>query len=98
MVVVDPSMSDTAVKGHEWVAIRPGTDGAMALAMAHVIIRDGLHDKEFVEKWTVGFPEFAEYVKDKTPQWAETITSVQTATIERIAREFATTKPACVDV
>lgn len=98
MVVVDPYLSDTAVKGQEWLAIRPGTDGALALALGHVIIRDGLYDKAFVEKWTVGFAEYAEYVKDKTPQWAETITSVPAKSIERVARELATTKPALVDV
>lgn len=98
LVVVDPYLSDTAAKAHEWVSIRPGTDGAMALAMGHVMIRDGLYDKAFVENWTVGFEEYAAYVADKTPEWAEKITSVRAATIERIAREFATTKPAVVDV
>ncbi len=98
LVVVDPYLSDTAAKAHEWVGIRPATDGAMALAMGHVIIRDGLHDREFVEKWTSGFKEYSEYVKDKTPEWAEKITTVPARTIARIAREFATTKPACVDV
>lgn len=98
MVVVDPYLSDTAAKAQEWVSIRPATDGALALAMAHVIIRDGLYDKEFVSKWTTGFDEFAAYVKDKTPEWAEPITTVRAKTIERIARELATTKPALVDV
>ena len=98
MVVVDPYLSDTAVKGQEWLAIRPGTDGALALALGHVIVRDGLYDKEFVEKWTVGFAEYAEYVKDTTPQWAETITSVPARSIERVARALATTQPALVDV
>jgi thiosulfate reductase/polysulfide reductase chain A len=98
LVVVDPYLSDTAVKGHEWLAVRPGTDGALALAMGHVIVRDGLFDKEFVAKWTTGFEEYAEYVKDKTPEWAEQITSVKAKTIERIARDLATTKPALVDV
>jgi thiosulfate reductase/polysulfide reductase chain A len=98
LVVVDPYLSDTAAKAQEWVRIRPGTDGAMALAMAHVIIRDELFDKEFVANWTVGFAEFSAYVKDKTPQWAEEITSVPAKATERIARELATTKPACVDV
>jgi|GEM_PF-9018 len=98
LVVVDPYLSDTAAKAHEWVRIRPSTDGALALALAHVIIRDKLYDKDFVENWTAGFAEFSEYVKDKTPQWAERITSVPVAPIERIAREFATIKPACVDV
>lgn len=98
MVVVDPYMSDTAAKAQEWIPIRPSTDGALALAMAHVIIRDALHDKEFIAKWTVGFDQYAEFVKDKTPQWAEEITGVKSATIERLATELATTKPALVDV
>jgi len=98
LVVVDPHLSDTAAKAQEWVGIRPSTDGALALAMGHVIIRDGLHDKEFVAKWTVGFDEYAAYVKDKTPEWAEKITTVPAKTIERLAREFATTRPALADV
>lgn len=98
LVVVDPYLSDTAVKAHEWIAIRPGTDGALALAMAHVIIREGLYDREFVEKWTVGFDVFSEHVRDKTPGWAEQITGVPARTIERVAGEFAATRPACVDV
>jgi thiosulfate reductase/polysulfide reductase chain A len=98
LVVVDPYLSDTAAKGQEWVAIRPGTDGAMALAMAHVIIRDKLHDEPFIQEWTVGFDAFSEFVKDKTPEWAEKITSVSAKTITRIARELATTRPALVDV
>ena len=95
---MDPYLSDTAVKGHEWLAVRPGTDGALALAMGHVIVRDGLFDKEFVATWTTGFEEYAEYVRDKTPEWAERITSVKAKTIERVARDLATTKPALVDV
>ncbi|MFA7248974.1 MAG: molybdopterin-dependent oxidoreductase [Dehalococcoidia bacterium] len=98
LVVVDPYMSDTAARASEWLAVRPGTDGALALAMAHVIIRDNLHDKNFVAQWTVGFDQFSAYVKDKTPEWAEKITTIKAATIERIAREVATTKPALIDV
>ncbi len=97
LVVVDPYFSATARKADEWIPIRPGTDGAMALAMAHVIIQEGLYDREFVENWTYGFDRFADYVRDKTPEWAEQITSVPATTIARIAREFATTQPAVVD-
>ena len=64
LVVVDPNFSYTASKAHEWVPIRPGTDGALALALAHVILRDNLQDQTFIDKWTVGFGEFKEYVKD----------------------------------
>ena len=98
LVVVDPYLSDTAAKAQEWVPLRPGTDGALALAMAHVIIRDELYDKAFVDTWTVGFDDYAAYVADKTPEWAEDITSVKAAKIERLATELATTKPALVDV
>ena len=59
LVVVDPYLSYTASKADEWVPIRPGTDGALALAMAHVIIREKLYDKDFIENWTVGFEPFA---------------------------------------
>ncbi|MBI3269819.1 MAG: molybdopterin-dependent oxidoreductase [Planctomycetes bacterium] len=98
LVVVDPYFSATARKAQEWIPIRPSTDGAMALAMAHVIIRDGLYDKKFVEEWTHGFDRFSDYVKDKTPAWAEKISTVPAGTIERIAREFATTQPSLADV
>jgi len=98
MVVVDPYFSYTANKAQEWIPIRPGTDGAMALAMAHVIIKNRLYDEAFVRDWTVGFEQFTEYIVDKTPTWAEEITSVPAKTIERIAIEFATTKPQVVDV
>ena len=98
LVVVDPYLSETAAKAQQWVPIRPATDGALALAMAHVIIRDELYDAEFVRDWTTGFDEYARLVADKTPAWAEEITTVPAKTIERIAREFATTKPALADV
>ena len=97
LVVVDPYMSDTAAKAHEWVSIRPGTDGALALAMAHVIVRDELYNQEFMDRWTVGFEDYADYLSDKTPEWAEEITSVPASTIERLATELATTPPALVD-
>lgn len=98
LVVVDPYLSDTAAKAQEWVSLRPGTDGALALALAHVIIRDGLYDRDFVTRWTVGFEEYAELVKAATPAWAEEITTVRATVIERLGKELAITKPALVDV
>lgn len=97
LVVVDPYFSETANKAQEWIPIRPGTDGAMALAMCHVIIKEQLYDEAFIREWTEGFDRFSEFVADKTPGWAEGITTVPADTIERIAREFATTRPAVVD-
>ncbi len=96
LVVVNPRLSKTAEKADEWVPIKPGTDGAMALAMAKTIIDEKLYDQDFVEKYCYGFNEFKEHLNTKgyTPEWAESITGVPAATIRRIAREFATTKPA----
>jgi len=98
LVVLDPYFSYTSSRADEWIPIRPSTDGAFALAMGHVIIRDHLYDEDFVRNWTVGFDEYASHVQDKTPKWAEAVTSVPAETIERIAREFATTKPSLLDV
>lgn len=98
LVVVDPNLSDTAAKAQEWVSIRPATDGAFALAMGHVIVRDKLYDEAFVNEWSVGFEEYAAHVAQTTPEWAESITTVPARTIERIAHEFATTRPALADV
>ena len=98
MVVVDPHLSDTAAKAQEWVPIRPATDGALALALAHVIIRDELYDPAFVREWTSGFDEYRRLTAAATPAWAEKITTVPARTIERIAHELGTTRPALVDV
>ncbi len=97
MVYVDPFYNQTAAKADEWVPIRPGTDGAFALALGHEIVKNGWHDQEFINNYTVGFDKYAELVKDKTPEWAEKITSVPAETTRRIAKELASTKPAAID-
>lgn len=97
MVYVDPFFNQTAAKSDEWIPIRPGTDGAFALALGHEIVKNGWHDEAFVRDYTVGFDKYLELVKDKTPEWAETITSIPADTIRRIAKELATTKPCLVD-
>jgi len=102
MVYVDPFCNQTGAKADEWIPIRPGTDGAMALAIAHVLIKKTLINKPFIDEWCVGFNEYANYVADKTPEWAERITSVPAKIIERIATEIGETakagKPVCIDV
>ncbi len=96
LVVVDPAFTETAQKADEWVPIRPGSDAALALAMAHVITSEDLHDKAFVNKYCEGFAGYRTHLKEKgyTPEWAEALTGVSAETIVRLAREFATTKPA----
>ena len=101
MVCVDPFYNQAAAKSDEWVPIRPGTDGAMALAIGHVLVKKGLVNKAFVDEWCFGYDEYAKYVADKTPEWAEKITSIPAKTIEKIATEMGETakagKPVLVD-
>ncbi len=96
LVVVDPNFTETAQKADEWVPINPGTDGALALAMAHVIIEEKLHDEGFVNQYCEGFNGYRDHLNSNgyTPEWAEPITGVSADTTRRLAREFATTKPA----
>jgi len=95
LVVLDPRRSETAALATEWIPIKPSTDAAVALAMCHVIIKNGLYDKEFVANWTTGFEAFKQRVMGedddlpKTPLWASRISGVPAETIERIALEFA---------
>ena len=95
IVVVNPRYSVTAAKADEWVPINPGTDGALAMAVAHVIISEGLWNKAFVKDWTAGFESYKELVlRQYDPKDISKITGIEPETIRRIAREFARTQPA----
>ncbi|WP_238103676.1 thiosulfate reductase PhsA [Shewanella sp.] len=96
LVVFEPRFSVVADKADEWHAIRPGTDVSVALALCHVLINDNLYDKLFIEQFVVGFEEFAEEVKQYTPEWAETVSDVSAAAIRRIAHEYASHAPHAV--
>ncbi len=94
LVVLDPYRSITASKAHEWFPIKPGTDLAFCLAMINVIVKEGLYDAEFVNNYTYGFEEVEKFAEEYTPGWASEITGIPAEDIERIAKEFAQTKPA----
>lgn len=103
IVSVDPHYSDsTATFVQDWIPIRPSTDAAMLIAMAYVIISENLHDQGFVDRYAIGFDKYREYVLGledgvpKTPAWAEAITDVPASTIESLARDYATIKPAAL--
>ena len=103
IIVIDPRYTDTAATiAEKWVPIIPGTDCAMMIAMAYVMIKENLQDQQFLDTYTVGFDQFKAYVMGdedgipKTPEWAQKITSVPASTIEQIAREYATTTPAAL--
>ncbi len=105
-VAVHPRLSLTGVKADEWVPIRPGTYGALALGMANVIINSGLYDADFVRDFTFGFEDFTDaagvshmgfkrlVLEKYTLERVEFITGVPAADIARLAGEFATNRPA----
>jgi anaerobic selenocysteine-containing dehydrogenase len=90
VIVIDHRRSETvrATRGR-WIGIRPGTDGALALGMIHVVIEEGLYDREFVKKWTVGFEELKAYVAQFSPARVERISLVPADEIRRTARALA---------
>jgi len=95
-IVVDPRKSPIAAIADLHLQLRPGTDGALAHAMANVIISEGLYDREFVSEWTRGFDEFRAYAAEFTLDRAEQITEVPAALIREAAVLYATTKPAAM--
>ena len=96
VIVVDPRRTGPAGIADHWLQLRPGTDGALALAMLQVIIAEDLIDHTFVDDYTTGFDELAEHVREFTPEWAEEITRVKAEEIRAAARTYATTRPACM--
>jgi len=95
LVTFDVRLSNTAAKSHEWFPVFPGTDGIVALAMANVIMQEGLYDRDFIKDWTNVLPEdLAEYLKQFTPEMAERYSGVPAKDIRRIAIEFGSVRPA----
>jgi cysteine desulfurase NifS len=95
VVVIDPRRTKTvALTNAEWVPIRPGTDGALALGMCNVLIEEELYDESFVQEWTVGFEAFNNYVQHFRPEIVERITGVSADTVVSLARRIANAKGA----
>ena len=94
LVVVDPRFSVAAGKARYWLPIKPGTDIALLLAWANVLIEERLYDADFVAQQTVGFEELKAHVKDKTPEWAWPITGIRPDLIRDSARLIGSARPA----
>ncbi len=96
VVVIDPVRTRTA-KAADWhIAIRPGTDGALALGMMHVIIAEDLVDHDYVAKYTLGYDELKERAAQFPPERVAEITGIPADDIRRLAREYATTQPSAI--
>jgi anaerobic selenocysteine-containing dehydrogenase len=98
VVVVDPVRTRTAAAADQHIALRPGTDTALALAMMNVIISEGLTDEEYVAAHTVGYDELRARVAEHTPEWAANETGVPAEVIRTLAREYAGNQPSVIRI
>jgi anaerobic selenocysteine-containing dehydrogenase len=96
LIVVDPRRISYAAEADIHAQLRPGTDGALALGLLHVIIKENLYDREFVEKWTRGFDKLLKLVEEYPPEKVEEITWVPAHNVRGIARMYGSVKPACI--
>ncbi|MBX3277638.1 MAG: molybdopterin-dependent oxidoreductase [Acidobacteria bacterium] len=98
LTVVDPRRTPTAAEADLWIAPKPHTDMALALAWIYHIIAKNLYDRRFVAEWVVGFEELKRHVIERgyTPQWAAEVTGVPAAMIVRTAEEYARARPAAI--
>ncbi len=96
LVVIDPYRTRTAAVADWYLPINPGTDAALALGMMHVIIKEDLHDADYVARYTLGFEQLREKVQDYTPERVAKWTGISAPDITRLAREYATTHPAVI--
>jgi len=96
VIAIDPYRSLTAEKCDEHLAILPGTDGALSLAMMNVIIRENLVDRDYIERHTIGFELLRERVMEYPPSRVAAITGLSEEVIVQLAREYASTQPAVI--
>ena len=98
-ICIDPLRTRTADACDEHIPIRPGTDAALALAMMHVIVRDGLEDREYLTQMTHGWEKLRERVMNEySPAQVAPICRLSVETIEQLARDYATTRPSFIRV
>ena len=98
IIAIKPSVEPDVGMADMWVPLRPGTDTALALAILHVVIKEDLLDHDFIDRWCSGFGRLKEHVKKFTPSWAAAITGVPEKQIVAVARVYATTRRAVIDL
>ncbi|HZI84735.1 MAG TPA: molybdopterin oxidoreductase family protein [Casimicrobiaceae bacterium] len=98
LVAIDPYRSLSAEKCHRHLAPLPGTDAALALGMMHVLIAENFLDRDYIERYTLGFDALEERVRDYPPQRVAEITGLAVEEIVTLAREYGTIKPAAIRV
>jgi len=96
LVAIDPYRSQTAEKCHEHIALMPGTDAALALGMMHVLIAEDLVDRDYVDRYTVGFDALRERAAEFPPERVARICGIGRESVVDLARAYGTTKPAAI--
>ena len=96
LITVDPRFSVPAGKSKHWLPIKPGTDIALLLGWMNVIIDEELYDKDYVERYTIGFEQLAAHVRRYTPEWVFLETGIRPDVIRETAREMGKAAPATV--
>jgi anaerobic selenocysteine-containing dehydrogenase len=96
VVAIDPYRSLSAEKCTQHIALLPGTDGALALGMMQVLIAEGLIDRDYIAKYTLGFEKLAERLQQYTPAWAASTCGISVDEVVQLARDYGTAKPAAI--
>jgi len=96
VVVIDPVRTRTAAQADQWIPIRPGTDGALALGMMKVIVDKKLHDREYVSRHTLGFERLLSRLDEWPLERVAGITGIDARSIQELAVEYATTEPSAI--
>ncbi|HEY7415450.1 MAG TPA: molybdopterin-dependent oxidoreductase, partial [Ktedonobacteraceae bacterium] len=96
IIHIDTRRTEASRHADEVFLLPPGSDAALALALAHVILHEGLQDQKFIDNYTLGFTPFATHVQQYTSEWASTITGIEPERIRNLARYYATQTPAMI--
>ena len=96
LVVIDPYRTRTAKVADWYIPINPGTDVALALGLMHILVRDGLHDRDYIERFAEGFDELQKRLPRYTPEKVSEWTGIPKDDIELLAREYATSRPSAI--
>jgi anaerobic selenocysteine-containing dehydrogenase len=96
LVCIDPRRTDTAERCHEHIALRPGTDGALALGLMHELIAADALDHDYIERHTQGWPALRERALQWPPERVAAVCGIDAAQVRALARDYATAKPAAI--
>jgi anaerobic selenocysteine-containing dehydrogenase len=96
VIHIDTRRTEASRHADDVFLLPPGTDAALALALAHTIVQENLYDQAFIDRYTLGFAQFTTHLQQYTPEWAATISGIEPERIRALARRYATQSPAMI--